>query len=254
MPNDEPQTWEDALRIIQAAPCNELQLQRIGEVAQIDTDTRFLELASSLTLTGECVGKKFGCAVEVMEASAFFALPQKPKGPPPAGAAGMENGDALAIEFSADTSSTRFDCIQWSLDIPLSGQELVGACQRIRSSLNVNGCLFIALPVRLGVRPSEDAASFYQSICQAPLMMPRDVASALEESGFETLAVEFAHNRQALARYRMIESALEKFSDVGAAVKERWKKETRLFLKEGGVSFFPSAVFVARRWEYVDGT
>ena len=92
---------------------------------------------------------------------------------------------------------------------------------------------------------------FYPS---SPSRMARDVASALEESGFETLAVEFAHNRQALARYRMIESALEKFSDVGAAVKERWKKETRLFLKEGGVSFFPSAVFVARRWEYVDGT
>lgn len=251
MPNNEPQTWEDALRIIQSAPCNELQLQRIGEVAQIDSDTRFLELASSLTLTGECIGRKFGCAVEVMDAVAFFAMPQAPKGPPPAG---TEGGDALALEFSADTSSTRFDCIQWSLDIPLSGQELVGACQRIRSSLNVNGCLLIAVPVRLGLRASQDAAAFYQSICKSPLMMPGDVASALEESGFETLAVEFAHNRQALARYRMIESALEKFPDVADVVKDRWKRESRLFLKEGGVSFFPSAVFVARRWEYVDGS
>lgn len=257
-----PVTWEDVLRIIHSAPCNDLQLQRLGNVAQVDSDTKMLELAQGLTLTGECWGKKFNCAVEVMTAGDFFErIDDAMKAEAAKGSSSdagktdaAGDGDEAMKDSEAKAAMSRYDLIHWTLDAPLTQQELIGASQRLRAALNINGCLIITLPVRIGLKEPEAAQSFYSELTTASLMQPQEVSVGLEEGGFEPLTVEFTHNRQALARYRMIEAAIARVPDVPEKVKSRWTRETKLFLKEGGVSFFPTGIFLARRWEYVDGT
>ena len=253
MEESESLSWSEVLRIIQSVPCNDPQLQRLGDTAQVDGDTRVLELADTLTLTGQCWASHFGCPIEVNTAAGFFAQADKPA--PPPDASGEDPDYALAFEFTPRPGALRYDCVLWGLDAPMAAAELERACQKIRAALNVNGCLLLSIPVRVGVRPTAaEVDAFYAELGAAPLALPQHVSASLEASGFEPLSVEFTPNRQALARYRMIESALERCRTATDAARSRWKREVKLFLKEGGVSFFPSAVFTARRWEYVDGS
>lgn len=264
--SDKPAAWPDVLRIIQSAPCNELQLQRIGTVCLVDADTQMLEMSNGLTLTGECWGRKFGCTVEVESAADFFSrrsnsltavLPSnetKTAGTP---SSPESDEPALCVPPAPNLPKAygiRHDFIHWTLAEPLARPDIIGAAQRIRAALNVNGCLVLTIPVRVGVKDSPSVAEFYSTLTDAPLMQPQEVSSALEEGGFEPLAVEFSPNRQALARYKMIISTLSRIPNVQHREIDRWSRESKLFLKEGGVSFFPTAIFVARRWEYVDGS
>lgn len=246
-------SWSEVNRIIQSVPCSDAQLQRIADCAQIDCEARILELADTLTLTAQCWVSMFGCPIEVNAAGGFFAAADRPR--PSSPAAGEEEPDgALAFEFTPRPDVPRYDCVLWHLNVPLAAAELERFCQKIRAALNVNGCLILASPVRIGLKPSAEVDAFYAELGALRPMLPQEVAMALEASGFEPLSVEFAPNRQTLARYRMIEGTLSRCPQADAPVHSRWKQEVKLFLKEGGASFFPSTLFVARRWEYVDGS
>ncbi len=255
MEESDPLSWSEVNRIIQSMPCGDAQLQRLADCAQIDSEARVLELADSLTLTAQCWVSMFGCPVEVSAAAGFFAQADRPPIEPVLqNSAGEEDPDyALAFEFTPRPGVPHYDCVLWHLDTPLSAADLEARCQKIRASLNINGCLVLSIPVRLGLKPSAEVDAFYAELGARP-MLPQGVALALEASGFEPLSVEFAPGRQSLARYRMIESALERCPGAEDAVRARWQREIKLFLKEGGISFFPAPIFVARRWEYVDGS
>lgn len=253
MEETESLSFSEVNRIIQSVPCSDAQLQRLADCAQIDGEARVLELAETLTLTAQCWVSMFGCPIEVNTAAGFFAQAEHPT-PPPRAAMDEEDPDyALAFGFTPRPDALRYDCVLWHLSQPLETSELERFCRKIRASLNVNGCLILTLPVRIGLKPSAEVDAFYAELGARPTL-PQDVAMALETSGFEPLCVEFAHNRQTLARYRMIEHALSRCPSADESVHVRWKREVKLFLKEGGISFFPSSIFVARRWEYVDGS
>ncbi len=252
MEERDPMSWGEVRRIIQSVPCSDAQLQRLADCAQVDREARVLELANTLTLSAQCWGSMLGCPIEVVPADSFFARAGQRQSPRPA----LEGGDPNrepAFEFTPCPDAPRYDCIFWHLDTPKAATELERLGQQIRASLGVNGCLILTLPVRIGLKTSADVNAFYEEIGARP-MLPGEVAQSLEASGFEPLLVEFTPNRQTLARYRMIERALAECDKVDEAVAARWKREVKLFLKEGGEAFFPSAVFVARRWEYVDGS
>lgn len=239
--------WSEVNRIIQSVPCSDSQLQRLADCAQIDAESHVLELADSLSLSAQCWVSMFGCSVEVSPVESFLSQKDDPSASSSLGGDPPEPGQEHSGRWS------RHDSILWTLHVPLAVAGLEGAFQKIRASLNVNGCFILSLPVRMGLKPSAEVDAFYSEFGAGP-MLPQEVVSSLEACGFEPLAVEFSPNRPALARYRMIESGLERCPSVDEATRSRWKREIKLFLKEGGTSFFPSAIFVARRWEYVDGS
>ncbi|MDR0966590.1 MAG: hypothetical protein LBM75_08860 [Myxococcales bacterium] len=236
MEETDPLNWSEVNRIIQSLPCSDGLLQRLADCAQLDADANVLELANSLSFSAQCWVSMFGSAVEVVSVESFFAS---------SGAA-----DVLTTASRA-AGGQRYDGVLWSLTEPLVAASLESACQKIREALNVDGCLMLSVPVRLGSKPSTEVGAFYAEFGAQP-MLPQEVVCSLEQSGFEPLRIEAPPSRPILARYRMIESALERCASVDESTKNRWKREIKLFLNEGGTTFSPSTVFLARRWEYVD--
>jgi cyclopropane fatty-acyl-phospholipid synthase-like methyltransferase len=229
------------------APGSDDISRRIAALCGLGRGSRVLDLGSGAGPTARLLAKEHGCEVTCvdMDEAALQTLTE---------AANRDGVADLINPLHADMRELSlpeggFRCVVAEGSFRFIGKPLAEGAAYARRFLEVNGRLAISTAARVG-RTLPSAVNAFYSERGEVLLYPRELVAALEQAGFEPLAVEAFPESLLDEYYRFVEQALEQMADpAGAPEAASLRREVEVFRREGGRSAVNEVLLVARRRE-----
>lgn len=217
---------------------SEALVRRLVSTTRWSSTSRVLEIFGSAA--GIDVAKATGCKVDLVDTDST-ALKQLE---PDVLASGLQNRISFShLEKSLPYPEGTFD---GALVLGRIWAGLQETARQIRPILGLRGRLVMSWPMRVGVRPSSQAVSYWEQLLGVPLKNPRESLMVVEAEGYEPESIETSSEWEIDEFYRTLEAALP---EVPEEHRKALKEECELHRATGGKGGVALGLIVARRKE-----